>query len=108
MSKTIPIKWAECPHCGERFDEGNPYARFGHRNRECLRDGWPGGARTPVTVRRGPVEFSDDPPEDAIPIELKRRTEPAFVRPKFVYEISAPTVLGGTLVDGSYYLVKRR
>ena len=33
--RPIPIAWITCPHCGGRYDEGNAYAAFSHRNREC-------------------------------------------------------------------------
>lgn len=35
-STPIPIAWMTCPHCGARYDEGNPFACFSHRNRECV------------------------------------------------------------------------
>ncbi len=30
-----PLVWKTCPHCGAKFDEGNAFAAFTHRNREC-------------------------------------------------------------------------
>lgn len=32
----IPIAWTTCPHCGERYDEGNAMAHFEHGHRACL------------------------------------------------------------------------
>ena len=32
----IPIAWLTCPHCGARYDNGNAFAAFPHRNRECV------------------------------------------------------------------------
>lgn len=31
----IPIIWKTCPHCNQRYDEGNPFASFSHRIGDC-------------------------------------------------------------------------
>ena len=43
--RPIPIAWATCRHCGERYDEGNAAAHFSHAVGDCPR---PAVARQPV------------------------------------------------------------